>query len=89
MHTVPIVETMGRALTPCFEYKDCKCCNILTQDQMARLATPTYQKKKEKHNQKAVHEESSSRLVDPGVVTVLGVVKDRLFCMRFEPRRGK
>ena len=42
----------------------CSFCNILTKDQKARLATPSYQTKKEKRDQKTIEEESSSTLVD-------------------------
>ena len=55
----------------------CQFCIVLTQDQKARLSTPCYQKKKEKRDQKAIQEESSSTLVDTSSVTILGVVKDR------------
>ena len=61
--TVPVAETKERALQH-------------TQDQKARLITPSYQTKKEKCDQKAIKEESSSTLVDPAVVSVLGVAKD-------------
>ena len=56
--------------------KDCQFCNVLSQDKKARLATPSYQEKKKKHDQTALQEESSSILVDPALVSVIGVVKD-------------
>ena len=37
----------GKGTEPCVEHKDCKFSNILTQDQKACLATPSYQEKKE------------------------------------------
>ena len=54
----------------CVENKDCQFCSILTQDQKACYATPSYKKKKEKCDQKAIQE-------DPALVLVLGVAKDR------------
>ena len=50
----------GKGTDPCVEKKHFSFCNILTQDQKARLATPSYQKKKEKRNLKDIQEESSS-----------------------------
>ena len=66
----------GKGTDPCVKQEDCQFCNVLTQDQKARLSTPSYQKKKEKHDQKAIQEESSSTLVDSALVSVLEVVKD-------------
>ena len=54
-----------------------KFCDVLTQDQRAHLSTPSYQEKKKKCELKAIQEESSSTLVDPALVTVIGVGKDR------------
>ena len=43
----------GKGDDPCVKKeKECQFCNILTQDQKAHLATPSYQKKKEKHDLK-------------------------------------
>ena len=67
----------GTATDPCITKEDCQNHNVLTEDHKACLATPCYQKKKEKHDQKAILEESSSTLVDPALVSVLGVAKDR------------
>ena len=53
----------------------CACCK--DKGKGTHLATPSYQKKKEKRDQKAIKEESSSTLVDPALVSVLGVAKDR------------
>ena len=67
----------GKGDDPCIKNeKDCQFCNSLSTDQKARLATPSYQEKKKKHDQKAIKEESSSTLVDPSSVTVIGVAKD-------------
>ena len=70
----------GKGDDPCVKKEtDCQFCNVLTYDKKARLSTPTYQKKKEKHNLKAIQEESSSTLVDVALVSVLGVAKDGKF----------
>ena len=61
---------------PCIKDKPCSHCELLTEDQKLRLATPAYQKKKEKRELKAKAEESSSTLVDPALVSVTGLVKD-------------
>ena len=50
---------------------------MLTKDQKARLSTPSYQKKKEKCDKKAILEESSSTFLDPALVSVLEIAKDR------------
>ena len=42
---------------PCVKDEVCPFCNVLTEDQKARLATPAYQKKKEKQEQKSQAEE--------------------------------
>ena len=60
---------------PCVKDKPCSHCELLTEDQKLRLATPVYQKKKEKRELKAKAEESSSTLVDPSLVSVIGLVK--------------
>ena len=61
---------------PCIKDKPCSHCDLLTEDQKLRLATPAYQKKKEKRELKAKAEESSSTLVDPALVSVIGLAKD-------------
>ena len=61
---------------PCIKDKLCSHCELLTEDQKLRLATPAYQKKKEKRELKAKAEESSSTLVDPALVSVIGLAKD-------------
>ena len=42
----------GKGTDPCLKNEDCQHCNVLTEDQKSCLATPSYQKKKEKHDQK-------------------------------------
>ena len=59
----------------CVKNLPCLNCDVLTEEQKLKLATPQYQKKKEKREAKAV-EESSSTLVDPSTVSVIGLVKD-------------
>ena len=59
----------------CVKSLPCISCDVLTEDQKGKLATPQYQKKKEKHEAKAA-EESSSALVDPSTVSVIGLAKD-------------
>ena len=59
---------------PCVKGNICPSCNILTEEQKLRLATPVYQNKKEKKETKAAMEECT--LVDPALVSVLGVSTD-------------
>ena len=68
---------------PCVEKPgaDCHICNALTPEQLARLSTPTYKNKKEKREQKSStpaknpsDDTLSPTLVDPSLVTVMGVV---------------
>ena len=65
-----------KSAEPCINNKDCVLCNVLSGDQKAHLATATYQKKKEKCEQNFLVEESSSTLVDPVLVSVLGTAKN-------------
>ena len=60
-------------------------CNILTKDQKTHLSTPAYQNEKEKHDQKAIQEESSSHLLDPTLVSCYSGSERQT---RFDPRRG-
>ena len=60
---------------PCVADKLCPHCDLLTEDEKLRLATPAYQKKKEKRELKAKAEESNSTLVDPSLVSVIGLAK--------------
>ena len=45
--------------------KDCKVCNFLSSEQKAHLATPSYQEKRSKRDQKVIMEESDSTLGEP------------------------
>ena len=56
---------------PCIKGNVCPSCNVLTEEQKLRLATPVYQNKKEKRDSKAALEDCT--LVDPALVSVLGV----------------
>ena len=56
----------------------CQFCKVLSQDQTACLATPSYHEKKEKRDQKAIQDKLSSIVVDPASVTVVGVAKGNL-----------
>ena len=56
---------------PCIKGNVCPSCNVLTEEQKLRLATPVYQNKKEKREGKAASEDCT--LVDPALVSVLGV----------------
>ena len=59
----------------CVKNLPCLHCDVLTEEQKVKLATPQYQKKKEKREARAV-EQSSSTLVDPSTVSVIGLAKD-------------
>ena len=59
---------------PCVKGNICPSCNILTEEQKLRLATPVYQNKKEKKESKMASEDCT--LVDPALVSVLGVSTD-------------
>ena len=67
----------GKGTDPSIAKEDCQHSNVLTEDQKVCLATPPYQKKTEKCDQKAISKESGSTLVEPALVSVLGIVKDR------------
>ena len=61
---------------------DCNSCNILSEDQRVQLSTPSYRLKKEKRDLKKStdtpkQDSSSSSLIDPSSVTVVGVVDDQ------------
>ena len=66
----------GKDTDPCLKNENGQFCKILTQEQKARLSTPSYQEKKKNRDQKAILKESSSTRVDPALVTVVGVAKD-------------
>ena len=69
---------------PCVEKEGASChhCNALTADQLAQLSTPSYKIKKEKRDLKSSTPSKnptsdntlSPTLVDPSLVTVMGVV---------------
>ena len=62
---------------PCVNKKSCPHCDVLSVDQKSQLATPVYQKKKEKREQKILDKNSDNvteTLVDPALVSVVGVV---------------
>ena len=60
---------------PCIKGNVCPSGNVLTEEQKLRLATPVYQNKKEKRDSKAALEDCT--LVDPALVSVLGVSPER------------
>ena len=60
-----------KGTNPCIKGNVCPSCNVLTEEQKIRLATPVYQNKKEKRDSKAALEDCT--LVDPALVSVLGV----------------
>ena len=70
----------GKGKDTCVEDKDstnCSHCNILTPEQKAQLATPSYKLKKEKREAKKLEMETpkdSESLLDPSSVSVIGVV---------------
>ena len=64
---------------PCVSHNDCNSCNILTEDQRLQLSRPSYRIKKEKRDLKKAsdtpkQDSSSSSLIDPSSVTVVGAV---------------
>ena len=67
---------------PCVEKANCRHCNALTPEQLAQLSTPLYKQKKEKRDMKSstpsknpvTDDTLSPTLVDPSLVTVMGVV---------------
>ena len=72
----------GKGSDPCISHNDCNSCNILTEDQRLQLSTPSYRLKKEKHDLKKTsdtpkQDSSSSSLIDPSSVTVVGAVDDQ------------
>ena len=78
----------GKDKDPCMEKlqcTDCKFCNLLTPEQKAQLAIPTYKLKKEKREAKKLESDPSTpikdnvlsanpSLVDPVSVQVIGAV---------------
>ena len=61
---------------PCVKKLDCQICKAFTPAQIQQLATPTYKARKERSEQKKTGdvEGTTSTLVDPTTVTVLGQV---------------
>ena len=70
----------GKGSDPCISHLDCNACNSLTEEQRIQLSTPSYRLKKEKRDSKKVSDtpkqDSSSSLIDPSTVTVVGAVDD-------------
>ena len=71
----------GKGSDSCISHLDCNACNSLTEEQRIQLSTPSYRIKKEKRDSKKVSDtpkqDSSSSLIDPSVVTVVGAVDDQ------------
>ena len=71
----------GKGSDPCISHLDCNVCNSLTEEQRIQLSTPSYRLKKEKRDSKKVSDtpkqDSSSSLIDPSVVMVVGAVDDQ------------
>ena len=64
---------------PCVSHNDCNSCNVLTEDQLLQLSMPSYRLKKEMRELKKTSDtpkqnSSSSSLIDPSSVTVVGAV---------------
>ena len=59
----------------CVKDLPCISCDVLTEEQKAKWATPQYQKKKEKCEAKAL-EDASSTLVDLSSVSVIGLASE-------------
>ena len=57
---------------PCVKKLDCQICKSFTPAQIHQLATPTYQERKERSEQKKAS--TTPTLVDPSEVTLLGRV---------------
>ena len=68
----------GKGTDPCINKNDCNSCNLLTEEQCLQLSTPSYRLKKEKRDLKKSdtpkQDSSSSSLIDPYSVTVVGAV---------------
>ena len=72
----------GKGSDPCVAKKDCNSCNILSEEPRLKLSTPSYGLKKEKRDFKKStdtpkQDSSSSSLIDPSSVTVVGVVDNQ------------
>ena len=71
----------GKGKDPCVKTptSDCKFCLLLTPEQKAQMATPSYKLKKKKRDAKKAELSSPSKdctLVDPTTVSVIGAVSD-------------
>ena len=70
----------GKGSDPCISHLDWNTCNSLTEEQRIQLSTSSYRLKKEKRDSKKVSDtpkqDSSSSLIDPSTVTVVGAVDD-------------
>ena len=70
----------GKGSDTCISHLDCNACNSLTEEQRIQLSMPSYRLKKEKRESKKVSDtpkqDSSSSLIDPSTVTVVGAVDD-------------
>ena len=72
----------GKGSDPCTSKNDCNSCNLLTEEQRLQLSTPPYRIKKEKRDLKKSsdtpkQDSSSSSLIDPSSVMVVGAVDDQ------------
>ena len=71
----------GKGKDTCVETpaKECTFCLLLTTEQKAQLATPSYKLKKEKRDAKKAELSSPTKdgtLVDPATISVIGAVSD-------------
>ena len=71
----------GKGSDPCVTKKDCNSCNILSEEQRLQLSTPSYRLKEKRDLKKSSNtpkqDSSSSSLIDPSSVTVVGAVDDQ------------
>ena len=69
----------GKGNDTCMMHQACSHCNILTSDQQAQLATPSYKLKKEKRYSKSdkTDGDNSSTQIDPTLVSVLGAGNEK------------
>ena len=79
MPSAHAVRTKARGKTHAWRRKqtECKFCIVLTPEQRAQLATPSYKLKKEKREKKLESSPSKdSTLEDPSTVAVIGAVSN-------------
>ena len=84
----------GKGSNPCVSHNDCNSCKKLTEDQRLQLSTPSYRLKKEKRDLKKVNDtpkqdSSSSSLIDPSSVMVVGAVDDQGILQSPDSSSGK